>query len=746
MRRLAERLVLATFIAPLLILRAAIDSHHPSHGGERPKRTIFAAIGLLLGVGIITIGVLYYRNLARKSHAAIEQELVVIAQFKVDQLEHYRRARLADGRVFFHNPGFAALVRRVSQTPADADACSELQTWLGKYQSAYQYDRVFLLDSQGVARMAVPEAPEPVAAHIAQQAAAILRADRVVWQDFYRNEHNQDVSLAVMVPIFDESQPTRPPLGVLVLRIDPDVYLNPLIQHWPKSSPTAETLLVRQDGNDALYLNALRFRPDAALNLRASLQQLEIPAVQAVCGHSGYIQGLDYRGVPVLSAALAVPGSPWWLVTKVDTAEAEAPIHRQFWQVFGWVGILLFSVTGGAGMVWWQQLNRFHRERMKVAEKLNTSEARFLQLFATNVMPVAFWNMEGLLTQANDAWCQLIDVEPGQVRAGKVSWKTITPTEMQARDLAAIREIQTVGKCQPYEKDFIRPDGSRVPVLLMGGAMLAGSLTEGVAFALDLTESKNHDEAMRKAHDALTHANATLDEMVRKRTADLQEVVDELEHFSYALTHDLRAPLRAVRGFAQLLQEDESSSSLDGTAQGHLDHIMRATSRMDAMITDALQYSWALRGELPMKPVNMATLLQDLLVYYPNLQPPLAHIRLDGHFPRVLGHEAGLTQCFAHLLGNAVKFVAPGTLPRVRVWAESHDDMVRFWVEDNGMGIPMEYQERIWVMFQRLVKTHEGTGIGLAIVRKLVQRMGGRVGVESEPDAGSRFWIELKKI
>jgi len=110
-----------------------------------------------------------------------------------------------------------------------------------------------------------------------------------------------------------------------------------------------------------------------------------------------------------------------------------------------------------------------------------------------------------------------------------------------------------------------------------------------------------------------------------------------------------------------------------------------------------------------------------------------------------MGSEALLTQCFANLLGNAVKFVADGVKPQVRVWAEPCNEFIRVWIEDNGIGIPLHAQPRLFRMFQRLTANYEGTGIGLAIVRKVVERMGGRVGAESAPGKGSRFWVELRR-
>jgi signal transduction histidine kinase len=169
---------------------------------------------------------------------------------------------------------------------------------------------------------------------------------------------------------------------------------------------------------------------------------------------------------------------------------------------------------------------------------------------------------------------------------------------------------------------------------------------------------------------------------------------------------------------------------------------------MDQLIADSLSYSQAARQELILEPVDLFQLLDGLVETYPNLQPDKADIRIDPGLPTVLGNEAALTQCFGNLLGNAVKFAKPGAKPQVRVWAEpgaskTKTGCVRIWVEDNGIGIPKESLARIFGLFQRASKDREGTGIGLAIVRKVAQRMGGEVGVESEEAKGSRFWVEL---
>jgi signal transduction histidine kinase len=175
-----------------------------------------------------------------------------------------------------------------------------------------------------------------------------------------------------------------------------------------------------------------------------------------------------------------------------------------------------------------------------------------------------------------------------------------------------------------------------------------------------------------------------------------------------------------------------------------MERIASSAKRMDRLITDALSYSHTVQTELTLGMVDAAALLRGIIDSYPNLQPPNAHIRIDSEIPPVLANEAGLTQCFSNLLDNAVKFVEPGMIAKVRIRAETRDGLVRIWFEDNGIGIPEPFRPRLFQMFQRANKTYEGTGIGLALVRKVTERMGGRVGVESNPDAGSRFWLDLR--
>lgn len=242
--------------------------------------------------------------------------------------------------------------------------------------------------------------------------------------------------------------------------------------------------------------------------------------------------------------------------------------------------------------------------------------------------------------------------------------------------------------------------------------------------------------------DEQKRAEEQLEQLVAERTAKLRETIGELEAFSYSIAHDMRAPLRSLHGFSELLLADHAQH-LNEEAQHYLRRIHVGAGRMDRLIQDVLNYSRIVRGESPPEKVEVDRLLQSIIETYPMFTPDKASITIEGSIPPVLGNEALLTQVFSNLLGNAVKFTRAGAKPVIRVWAETDAGKVRIFVRDQGIGIAADQHQKIFEIFQQAETGYGGTGIGLAIVKKAMERMSGRVGVESSEGAGSTFWVEV---
>ena len=348
---------------------------------KKEKRTlaIYLSIFILLAAGIAIGGYLSYRNFEQQFRAHAERQLSVVAKLKASELSNWRKERLADAGTLRQNITFAELAQAYFKNPQDVLAQTQIEAWLESYQ-VYGYDRVRLLDTQGEDILSAPANTPPISSVVAQHIPEVLQSKQVVMVDFYYSDTDQRIDLAILIPITN-SQSGDQVIGLVSFIVNPQTYLYPYINEWPSESTTAETLLIRRDGNEALFLNPLRFNPTAALALHFPLTDTDLPAVKTVLGQTGVVTGLDYRGKSVLADVRPVPGSPWFLVSKMDIAEVDGPLTARFWQTLLLVGMTIFVAGVGLVAVWRQQRVQFYRAQAEAAETLRNSEVRYRRLF-----------------------------------------------------------------------------------------------------------------------------------------------------------------------------------------------------------------------------------------------------------------------------------------------------------------------------------------------------------------------------
>ncbi len=301
-------------------------------------------------------------------------------------------------------------------------------------------------------------------------------------------------------------------------------------------------------------------------------------------------------------------------------------------------------------------------------------------------------------------------------------------------------------------------------------AELVTTLGQYLATALDREYTSRQ---LQTAREQLAHHAQDLEQQVQERTSRLQETIAELETFSYTLAHDLKAPMRGMSGYCDMLLED-FAEALPPRAKFLLEQLARTSGRMEALTQDLLAFSRVSRQAVVLSRVEIEPIIEDLAA----LRVPAVRQYLTLHHPlhAVLGHRALLQQVFSNLVDNALKYVEPRAVPNITIRSELVPCVtpntrsgpllfnsiepavgesaslvelprprIRFWVEDQGIGMPSEVHQKVFGIFERAVTSehYEGTGIGLAIVARAMQRMGGTCGVESEPGKGSRFWLEL---
>jgi PAS domain S-box-containing protein len=324
----------------------------------------------------------------------------------------------------------------------------------------------------------------------------------------------------------------------------------------------------------------------------------------------------------------------------------------------------------------------------------------------------------------------------------------IVPAQLRQQEEELLSRLRRGESIRQFETLRLSKDGSTIPVSLSISPLKdsQGKIVGSCSISRDVTERKRAEQALEKAKADLENHAKDLEKIVAERTAQLRESNTELEAFSFSLSHDLRAPLRAIRNFTQIVLE-EQGRELGAEAAANLERVVAAAKRLDRMIRDVLALSRISRQDLNSCALDVENLLRTIINERPEFQSPRAEIEISTPIPNVCGDEASLSQCVTNLLDNAVKFVPAGTRPKVIIRSESVGSRVRLSFEDNGIGIDRALHQKIFEVFQRAHggRRYEGSGLGLAIVRKAVERMGGTVGVESEIGQGSRFWLELPR-
>ncbi len=341
---------------------------------------VLTLVFMLVVTAILSAGYLYSRNMQKHFHQQAEAELAAIADLKINELQQWRRERLWDASVFFKNAVFSGLVTNFFKNPDDMADRAQLGAWLEKLQENSGYDRVFLVDLQGTERFSVPENHQQQKAAGETGYVRILGSRRIAFLDFHRDPFEQKPHLDVAVPVLS-GPGWEKATGLLILQIDPQRYLYPLIRRWPVPSETAESLLVRRDGDDVQFLNQLRYKKDAALTLHFPLTAASLPAVMAVRGREGIVQGIDYRGEQVVAAIRTVPDSPWFLVAKMDLDEVNRPLYQRLIWITILIGTLLLGAGGIIGFVWRNHRAQFYRLKYLAAQAAEDSEKRLMLIF-----------------------------------------------------------------------------------------------------------------------------------------------------------------------------------------------------------------------------------------------------------------------------------------------------------------------------------------------------------------------------
>lgn len=696
----------------------------------RPWRLIVAFIALSLTLTFVGIAV--YELVADTIKVQENKRLNVMAEFKKDQIENWLKEIQDDMIVYIDSPFFVDAMVKMG-TSFDAMTQSLISSRLEVLRKVHGYVGAELQSLDG---RVLAASGETAWRDTGFQAAAhqALSQSGPVLLDLHRQEQAGVIRLAYVAAIRDGRTSNRPAVGMIVFSIDPNRSLYPTLGAWPTATTSGETLIVRRDKEDALFLSPLRQRAGEPLSIRVSLSQSEIPAVQALILGSGTYEGRDYRGTPVLTATRPIAGTPWMLLAKIDQEEVFSAVH-----ITGELcaAAILFgiAVIGTVLTMAWRQQRLL--DRTQINQHLEVIAAAMPgALFSYRLCRDGGSHIPFISSGARD----LVGLSPNTLCSD--NYALLSTMEDEVRPVFERSIAESAELLQPWHLQWriSHPvkgerwiEGAAMPHLQADGSVIwYGQLQ-------DITSRKQME-------GALTETNQLL--FIAKEKAESANLAKST--FLANMSHELRTPLSAILGFSQLLEMGCDEINLPGDHRLFIGHILENGRHLLALINDLLDLAKIDAGKIAtnLERVTIAKILSNLKVSLDSFAETAditLTINCGNDLPNVCADTTRLTQILINLGTNAIKYNRPGGQVNI-VCEQLNKEWVRVVVADTGRGIPIERQKEMFEPFNRLgleASTIEGTGVGLALSRKLIQLMGGRIDFVSSPEEGSRFWIDI---
>lgn len=375
-------------------------------------------------------------------------------------------------------------------------------------------------------------------------------------------------------------------------------------------------------------------------------------------------------------------------------------------------------------------------EERKARLALEASEARFRRVFDSKMTGFFFWDEDGTITDANDLFLDMVGYTRSELEEGGMNLNAITPPEYADVQAQGREQIRASGVCEPFEKEYIRKDGTRLPVLIGAANINDSAVIKGVTCVMDISQRK-------KMEQEILELNRDLELRINERTRALKDANQELESFSYSVSHDLRAPLRAIHGYSQMLTEDYEPK-LDQEGVRLLNAVKDNAKRMGQLVDDLLTFARLGKRTMSETAIDLTMLVHDILQDFSGTEKSGAKISVHP-LGTVFADVTLLRQVFQNLLSNALKYSSKKDRPEVEVGVINHNGVPAYYVKDNGAGFDMTYYEKLFGVFQRLhgQEEYEGTGVGLAIAQRIIHRHGGKIWAESRVGEGATFYFTL---
>jgi PAS domain S-box-containing protein len=511
-----------------------------SHRQKPATPWLLIVLFIIISASAILLGFLYYKSQKARLLNDKKLELSAIADLKVRQIAQWRNERVADAILLGENVSFIKQLSEFLHSSGGKALLSDINSSLNSLTRNLDYKSVILIDSTGKVRGNFPNRDSTIGNNLKRLFPDLLKLQSGMLTDFHTADNIGYVHLDLVIPLINAWRNDKKAFGLLALRIDPHELLYPLIQTWPVPSRTAESLLVRQEEDKVVYLNELRFKKNSELVLSKSVSEERLPAAMAVRGIEATIDGEDYRGASVVAAMKKVPGSPWYLVAKIDHNEVFTTLNKQITLII--IIIILFILTIGLllGILEWNENVRFYREKYET--ELDHLALRkhfdYILKYANDIIFLTDRNL--IIIEANDRAVETFQRDRNELIGTNIS-KLRAPGTI--RDLMQEKRILDEKGFATFETAHIRKDGTIIPVEISARKVEIEGVSYFQSICRDITERKYAEETLKES-----------EERFRK--------IFEESPFSMAMTGKDLGIIRANSAFCKMLgyREEELKS------------------------------------------------------------------------------------------------------------------------------------------------------------------------------------------
>ncbi|MBP1673903.1 MAG: luxQ [Bacteroidetes bacterium] len=453
---------------------------------------------IVISASSILLGYLYYKSQKKRLLNDKSLELSAIADLKVKQIAQWRNERISDAVLIGENTPFLKLLSEYLHGTNDKILRSDIIANMKSITSSAEYKNILLIDSTGIIRGYYPNQDTLIFEYINLLFPDLVKLKSGFLTDLHKTGNISYSHLELIIPLLNTWRKDSTVFGLLAIRIDPNETLYPLVQTWPVPSKTAESLLIRQEGEEIIYLNELRFKKNSELILQKSVTEEKLPAAMAVHGIEGTVDGVDYRGASVVAAMKKVPGSSWYMIAKIDHNEVFSVLNEQMTMII--IIIILFILTVGLllGILEWNENVRFYREKYEA--ELDHLALRkhfdYILKYANDIIFLTDRNM--VIIEANDRAAEAYQLDRKELIGLSLS---------KIRAPGALKELENESRIldekgfATYETVHVRKDGTTMPVEISARKVEIEGVKYFQSICRDITERKFAEEILRESEE-----------------------------------------------------------------------------------------------------------------------------------------------------------------------------------------------------------------------------------------------------